>query len=190
MENVKVGCIISRYMYKTYMGKLPVMRSVHGITLTHTVSYTLSRCLLDLSPVRLKEGPVVKHFTLLEESHAGRVVLQGHFHHPGILRHCIRTNKKQLKLDMSGELITSWLLAASRLLVRGRLDTTGLLVRGGLDTTGLLVRGGLDTTGLLVRGGLDTPGLLVRGGLDTTGLVRGGLDTTGLLALSGESHRE
>ena len=89
------------------------------------------------------------------------MVLQGHFHHSGILCHCIRTYKKQLQLDMSGELITSWLLAASRLLVRGRLDTTGLLVRGGLDTTGLLVRGGLDTTGLLVRGGLDTTGLLV-----------------------------
>ena len=137
---------------------------------THTHSlYTLSECLLDLCPVRPKEGPVVKHFTLLEESHAGRVVLQGHFHHLGILRHCIRTDKKQLQLDMSGELITSWLLTASGLLVRDRLDTTGLLVRGGLVTTGLLVRGGLDTTGLLVRGGLVT---------------------TGLLAMSGEPHRE
>ena len=81
------------------------------------------------------------------------MVLQGHFHHPGILRHCIRTDKKQLQLDMSGELIASWLLAASMLLVRGGLDTTGLLVIGGLDTTGLLVRGGLDTTGLLAMSG-------------------------------------
>ena len=97
------------------------------------------------------------------------MVLQGHFHHSGVLRHCIRTDKKQLQLDMSGELITSWLLTASGLLVRDRLDTTGLLVRGGLVTTGLLVRGGLDTTGLLVRGGLVT---------------------TGLLAMSGEPHRE
>ena len=104
------------------MGKLPIMRSVHGITLTHTASYTLNGRHLDLCPVRSKEGPVVKHFTLFEESHAGRVVLQGHFHHPGILRHCIRTDKKQLQLDMSGELITSWLL------VRGGLDTTRLLV--------------------------------------------------------------
>ena len=70
------------------------------------------------------------------------MVLQGHFHHSGILRHCIRTDKKQLQLDMSGELITSRLLAASWLLVRGGLDTTGLLVRGGLDTTGLLAMSG------------------------------------------------
>ena len=116
---------------------------------------TLNGHHFDLCPVRPKEGPVVKHFTLLEQSHAGRVVFQGHFHHPGILRHCIRTDKKQLQLDMSGELI------ASRLLVRGGLDTTGLLVGGGLVTTGLLVRGGLVTTGLLVRGGLVTTGLLV-----------------------------
>ena len=122
---------------------------------------TLTGCHSDLCPVCPKEGPVVKHFTVLEESHAGRVVLQGHFHHPGILRHCIRTDKKQLQLDTSGELITSWLLAASRLLVRGGLDTAGLLVRGGLVTTGLLVRGGLVTTGLLVRSGLDTTGMLV-----------------------------
>ena len=78
------------------------------------------------------------------------MVLQGHFHHPGILRHCIRTDKKQLQLDMSGELIASWLLAASRLLVRGGLDK---LVRGGLVTTRLLFRGGLDTTGLLAMSG-------------------------------------
>ena len=59
------------------------------------------------------------------------MVLQGHFHHSGILGHCIRTDKKQLQLDMSGELITSWLLAASRMLVNGQLVTTRLLVMSG-----------------------------------------------------------
>jgi len=90
----------------------------------------------------MKEGPVVKHLTLLEESHAGRVVLQGHFHHSGILRHCIRTDKKQLQLDMSGELITSWLLAASGLQIRGGLVTTGLLIRGRPVTSRQLVMSG------------------------------------------------
>ena len=100
-------------------------------TQTLAASHTLTRCLVDLCSVCPKEGPVVKHLTLLEESHAGRVVLQSHFHHSGILGHCIRTDKKQLQLDMSGELITSWLLAASRMLVKGQLVTTRLLVMSG-----------------------------------------------------------
>jgi len=98
----------------------------YHITLTHRAG-----CLLHLCSVCPKEGPVVKHLTLLEESHAGRVVLQGHFHHSGILRHCIRTDKKQLQLDMSGELITTRLLAFSRMLVKGQLVTTRLLVMSG-----------------------------------------------------------
>ena len=100
-------------------------------TQTLAASHTLTRCLVDLCSVCLKEGIVVKHLTLLEESHAGRVVLQGHFHHSGILRHCIRADKKQLQLDMCEELITSWLLAASELQIRGGLVTIRLLVTSG-----------------------------------------------------------
>ena len=62
----------------------------------HVTLHTLTGSLVETSPVWSKDGPVVKHLTLLEESHAGRVVLQGHLHHSGILHHCIRGHQKQL----------------------------------------------------------------------------------------------
>ena len=65
--------------------------------------HTLTGSLAETSPVCSKERPVVKHLTLLEESHAGRVVLQSHLNQLGILHHCIRGHQKQLQLDLGGK---------------------------------------------------------------------------------------
>ena len=70
----------------------------------HVTSHTFTGSFVETSPEWSKEGPVVEHLTLLENSHAGRVVLQGHLHHLGILHHCIRDHQKQLQLDLGGKL--------------------------------------------------------------------------------------
>ena len=75
----------------------------HHTPYPHIVLHTLTGSLVETSPVCLKERPVVEHLTLFEDSHAGRVVLQGHLHHSKILHHCVRGNQKQLQLDLGGK---------------------------------------------------------------------------------------
>ena len=86
--------VINGSLYSRFYGIYPCR---------HVTLYTLTGSLVETSPVWSKEGPVVKHLTLLEDSHAGRVVLQGHLHHSGILHDCIRGHQKQLQLDVGGK---------------------------------------------------------------------------------------
>ena len=82
---------------------LQVRRAVAHTIPRHVTLHTLTGSLVETCPVWSKERPVVEHLTLLEDRCAGRVVLQSHLHHSGILTHCVRGHQKQLQLDTGGK---------------------------------------------------------------------------------------
>ena len=69
------------------------LSNCHHFKLTQTASISLTGCLLDLCPVRPTEGPVVKHFTLFEESHVWTGKLRVHTNTISVLQQTFLINR-------------------------------------------------------------------------------------------------